>query len=111
MKTFGTYGPVNPEENYVVSRAEELANFHQAASNKDDISLSSHLGKQAKPRSSNGHLKHSQLILQKPIFQLKSILKYTKTILRPIFTPHSIKGFMRRSHGFSKDAASCLPKL
>ena len=27
MKTFGTYGPVNPEENYVVSRAEELADF------------------------------------------------------------------------------------
>ena len=27
MKTFGTYGPVNPKENYVVSRAEELADF------------------------------------------------------------------------------------
>ncbi|CAI8042774.1 Uncharacterized WD repeat-containing protein slr0143 [Geodia barretti] len=27
MKTFGTYGPVNPEENYVVSRAVELADF------------------------------------------------------------------------------------
>ena len=27
MKTFSTYGPVNPEENYVVSRAVELADF------------------------------------------------------------------------------------
>ena len=27
MKTFGTYGPVNPQENYVVSRTEELADF------------------------------------------------------------------------------------
>ena len=27
MKTFGTYGPVNPEENYVVSRTTELADF------------------------------------------------------------------------------------
>ena len=27
MRTFGTYGPVNPEENYVVSRTEELADF------------------------------------------------------------------------------------
>ena len=27
MKTFGTYGPVNPEEHYVVSRAKELADF------------------------------------------------------------------------------------
>ena len=27
MKTFSTYGPVNPEEHYVVSRAEELADF------------------------------------------------------------------------------------
>ena len=27
MKTFSTYGPVNPEKNYVVSRAEELADF------------------------------------------------------------------------------------
>ena len=27
MKTFGTYGPVNPEENYVVSRTAELADF------------------------------------------------------------------------------------
>ncbi len=27
MKTFGTYGPVNPEDNYVVSRTEELADF------------------------------------------------------------------------------------
>ncbi len=27
MKTFGTYGPVNPEEHYVVSRAVELADF------------------------------------------------------------------------------------
>lgn len=27
MRTFGTYGPVNPEDNYVVSRAEELADF------------------------------------------------------------------------------------
>ena len=27
MKSFGTYGPVNPEENYVVSRAVELADF------------------------------------------------------------------------------------
>ena len=27
MRTFGTYRPVNPEENYVVSRAEERADF------------------------------------------------------------------------------------
>jgi len=27
MKTFNTFGPVNPEEHYVVSRAEELADF------------------------------------------------------------------------------------
>ena len=27
MKTFGTQGPVSPEENYVVSRTEELADF------------------------------------------------------------------------------------
>ena len=27
MKTFGTYGPVNPEEHYVVSRETELADF------------------------------------------------------------------------------------
>ena len=27
MKTFGTYGPVNPEEHYVVSRKAELADF------------------------------------------------------------------------------------
>ena len=27
MKTFGTYGPVNPEENYVVSRKTELVDF------------------------------------------------------------------------------------
>ena len=27
MKTFGTYGPVNPEEHYVVSREAELADF------------------------------------------------------------------------------------
>ena len=27
MRTFGTYGPVNPEDNYVVSRTEELADF------------------------------------------------------------------------------------
>ena len=27
MRTFGTYGPVNPEEHYVVSRTEELADF------------------------------------------------------------------------------------
>ncbi len=27
MRTFGTYGPVNPEENYVVSREAELADF------------------------------------------------------------------------------------
>ena len=27
MRTFGTYGPVNPEENYVVSRKTELADF------------------------------------------------------------------------------------
>ena len=27
MRTFGTYGPVNPEDNYVVSRSAELANF------------------------------------------------------------------------------------
>ena len=27
MKTFSTYGPVNPEDNYVVSRTEELADF------------------------------------------------------------------------------------
>ena len=27
MRTFGTQGPVNPEVNYVVSRAEELADF------------------------------------------------------------------------------------
>ena len=27
MKTFGTQGPVNPKENYVVSRTEEIADF------------------------------------------------------------------------------------
>ena len=27
MRTFGTYGPVNPEDNYVVSRTEELTDF------------------------------------------------------------------------------------
>ena len=27
MRTFNTFGPVNPEEHYVVSRAEELADF------------------------------------------------------------------------------------
>ena len=27
MKTFGTHGPVNPEDHYVVSRREELADF------------------------------------------------------------------------------------
>ena len=27
MKTFSTYGPVNPEKNYVVSRTEELSDF------------------------------------------------------------------------------------
>ncbi len=27
MKTFGTQGPVNPDENYVVSRTEEIADF------------------------------------------------------------------------------------
>ena len=27
MRTFSTYGPVNPEEHYVVSRTEELADF------------------------------------------------------------------------------------
>jgi len=27
MRTFSTYGPVNPEDNYVVSRTEELADF------------------------------------------------------------------------------------
>ena len=27
MRTFSTYGPVNPEEHYVVSRAAELADF------------------------------------------------------------------------------------
>ena len=27
MKTFGTHGPVNPEDHYVVSREEELADF------------------------------------------------------------------------------------
>ena len=27
MRTFGTQGPVNPQENYVVSRTEEIANF------------------------------------------------------------------------------------
>ena len=27
MRTFGTYGPVNPQEHYVVSRTEELADF------------------------------------------------------------------------------------
>ena len=27
MKTFSTYGPVNPEDHYVVSRCEELADF------------------------------------------------------------------------------------
>ncbi len=27
MKTFGTHGPVNREDHYVVSRAEELADF------------------------------------------------------------------------------------
>ena len=27
MKTFGTYGPVNREDHYVVSRTEELADF------------------------------------------------------------------------------------
>ncbi len=27
MKTFGTHGPVNPEDHYVVSRSEELADF------------------------------------------------------------------------------------
>ena len=27
MRTFGTYGPVNCEEHYVVSRTEELADF------------------------------------------------------------------------------------
>ena len=27
MKTFSTYGPVNPKDHYVVSRAEELADF------------------------------------------------------------------------------------
>ena len=27
MKTFGTQGPVTPEENYVVSRTEEIADF------------------------------------------------------------------------------------
>ena len=27
MRTFGTQGPVNPQENYVVSRTEEIADF------------------------------------------------------------------------------------
>ena len=27
MRTFGTQGPVNPKENYVVSRTEEIADF------------------------------------------------------------------------------------
>ena len=27
MKTFGTQGPVTPQENYVVSRTEEIADF------------------------------------------------------------------------------------
>ena len=27
MKTFGTQGPVSPEENYVVSRTEEIADL------------------------------------------------------------------------------------
>ena len=27
MRTFGTYGPVNPQDHYVVSRTEELADF------------------------------------------------------------------------------------
>ena len=31
MKTFSTYGPVNPEDNYVVSRPEELADFIKRA--------------------------------------------------------------------------------
>ena len=31
MKTFGTYGPVNPEEHYVVSREAELADFIKRA--------------------------------------------------------------------------------
>ena len=27
MRTFGTQGPVNPKDNYVVSRTEEIADF------------------------------------------------------------------------------------
>ncbi len=27
MRTFGTQGPVNPKENYVVSRTDEIADF------------------------------------------------------------------------------------
>ena len=27
MKTFSTYGPVNPKDHYVVSRTDELADF------------------------------------------------------------------------------------
>ena len=31
MRTFSTYGPVNPQDHYVVSRTEELADFIKRA--------------------------------------------------------------------------------
>ena len=39
MKTFGTQGPVNPKENYVVSRTEEIADFVNRVKNGKYIVL------------------------------------------------------------------------
>ena len=51
MKTFGTQGPVNPDENYVVSRTEEIADFVDRVK-KANTSFSSHRDRPEKQPSS-----------------------------------------------------------
>lgn len=49
MRRFGTQGPVNPQEHYVVSRTEEIADFINRVEQGKYIVLDNILKKLGKP--------------------------------------------------------------
>ena len=104
MRRFGTQGPVNPKDNYVVARSEELADFISRVKEGRYIVLFAH-DKQAKPRFSK-MLSRFLGRKGKTIFRYSSISRSTKTSHLTSFMAPFVEKFVRKFRRFSESAAN-----
>ena len=65
MRSFGTRGPVNAQENYIVSRTEETADFSNRVKEGRYIVLFARASREKRPFF-NAPWTHSQPLLKKP---------------------------------------------